>query len=233
MDTTFNNLNTSISFAFSILSIVFYSIVYYPQFYIIYKTKKTDGISIWMVLIWSQADIFSLLGTIILNLGLSLIIIGWYHVLIGLIMTLCILYYDNTHKKFKTIAVSLYYVINLTTCIYFTTTMLYDEQLGTIFGWTSSVLYIIGRLPQIYLNYTRKTTEGLSSLMYIFTILGNISYLLTILIYSTETHYIYLNTPWIIMIIISVIADIIVILQCNYYKIPKNNTENNINNINL
>jgi len=233
MDTTFNNLNTSISFAFSILSIVFYSIVYYPQFYIIYKTKKTDGISIWMVLIWSQADIFSLLGTIILNLGLSLIIIGWYHLLIGLTMTLCILYYDNTHKKFKTIAVSLYYVINLTTCIYFTTTMLYDEQLGTIFGWTSSVLYIIGRLPQIYLNYTRKTTEGLSSLMYIFTILGNISYLLTILIYSTETHYIYLNTPWIIMIIISVIADIIVILQCNYYKIPKNNTENNINNINL
>ena len=47
-----NSPNSIASFAFGILSIIFYSVVYYPQFYVIYQTKKTDGISIWMLLLW-------------------------------------------------------------------------------------------------------------------------------------------------------------------------------------
>ena len=45
-----------LSYIFSICSIVFYSIVYFPQFNEIYKTKSSDGISIFTLLLYTEAD---------------------------------------------------------------------------------------------------------------------------------------------------------------------------------
>lgn len=213
-----NSPNSIASFAFGILSIIFYSVVYYPQFYVIYQTKKTDGISIWMLLLWGQADFISLVGTVILNLELSLIIIGWYHAIVGLLMTLYTLYYEKDNKVIKYVYVAIYYIINVSVCIYLTVTMLYNYEAGTIIGWVSSVLYIVGRFPQLYLNYRRKTTEGLSILMYVFTILGNTCYLLATITFSIEPDYILTNLPWIVMIVVTVIIDFVVIFQSYYYK---------------
>ena len=214
----YNSPTDIASFAVGILSIIFYSVVYYPQFYIIYKTKKADGISIWMLLIWGQADFLSLIGTIILNLELHLIIIGWYHALIGFLMTLYTLYYEKENKLIKYVSVALYYVSNISICAYLTGSMLYNYDAGTTIGWISSVLYIVGRLPQLYLNFQRKSTEGLSVLMYIFTILGNTFYLLSVIIYSYDVEYIKLNMPWIVMIAVTVTMDFIIIFQVWFYK---------------
>ncbi len=213
-----NSPNSIASFVFGILSIIFYSVVYYPQFYLIYKTKKTDGISIWMLLVWGQADFMSLVGTVVLNLELSLIIIGWYHAVVGLLMTLYTLYYDKGNKLVKYISVIVYYIINVSVCVYLTSTMLYNFEAGTTIGWISSVLYIVGRFPQLHLNYRRKTTEGLSILMYVFTILGNTCYLLATLTFSIESEYIITNLPWIVMIVVTVTMDFVVIFQSYYYK---------------
>ena len=124
-----NNSITSI--IFGILSIIFYSVVYYPQFYVIYKTKKTDGISIWMLLVWGQADFMSLIGTVILNLELSLIIIGWYHVVVGILMTLYTLYYDdedsNENKLVKYVSVIIYYIINVRFIKYFSNIIFFNS----------------------------------------------------------------------------------------------------------
>lgn len=213
-----SNPNSIVSFVFGVVSIIFYSVVYYPQFYVIYKTKKTDGISIWMLLVWGQADFLSLVGVVVLNLELSLIIIGWYHAFIGLLMTLYTLYYEKNNKMLKYIAVGLYYGINISVALYLTIAFLYNYEAGTVLGWASSIFYVIGRLPQLYLNYRRKTTEGLSILMYIFTILGNTFYLLSVLSFSLEPDYIYTNLPWIFMIVITVLMDFGVLFQFRYYK---------------
>jgi uncharacterized protein with PQ loop repeat len=210
--------NSIASFALGVLSIIFYSVVYYPQFYVIYKTKKTEGISIWMLLVWGQADFLSLLGVVVLNLELSLIIIGWYHAFVGFLMTIYTLYYEKENKVIKYTAVGLYYGINITVSLYLTIAFLYNYEVGTVLGWVSSIFYIIGRLPQLYLNYRRKTTEGLSMLMYIFTILGNTFYLLSVLAFSLEPDYIYTNLPWIFMIVITVLMDFVVLYQFRYYK---------------
>lgn len=220
--------NSIASFAFGILSIIFYSVVYYPQFYLIYKTKKTDGISIWMLLVWGQADFMSLVGTVILNLELSLIIIGWYHAVVGLLMTVYALLYEKDNKLVKYTSVAVYYIINVSVCVYLTATMIYNFEAGTTIGWVSSVLYIIGRFPQLYLNYRRKSTEGLSILMYIFTILGNTCYLLATITFSIESNYILTNMPWIVMIVVTVTMDFIVIFQSYYYK--KKPVENTLEN---
>jgi uncharacterized protein with PQ loop repeat len=76
-------------------------------------------------------------------------------------------------------------------------------------------LYIFGRFPQIYENWNTKTTEGLSLLMYIFTILGNLCYI-GVIYFTPE--YLKENIPWLISSLFSILLDIIIILQYYYYK---------------
>lgn len=237
-----------ISYFLSTISLIFYSIVYVPQFYVIYKSKSSDGISFWMLLLWSQADVLSLIGTIVLNMPKSIVIIGWYHYIVGIIMILFVLYYTekytdnidyissneqinvdididvdtdidvdiiNRNYIYKFLASVVFISINT-----FTTMILnilisksYDE-IGATLGWVTMSFYLIGRVPQIWLNYKRKSTEGLSLLMYIFTMCGNGVYLAVITI---DPLYIESNMPWIITCIVTILMDIFVIGQHFYY----------------
>jgi uncharacterized protein with PQ loop repeat len=219
--------NEIISNICSIISVMFYSIVYYPQFYEIYKTKCTDGISIWMLLLWSQADLLSLYSTIFLGLQINLVIIGWYHAFVGLLMALCTLYYEsidisdrrgNFEKINMNLIFIIFYFINLTIGIFLTIKTPYNVYIGSVIAWITSILYILGRVPQIKLNIERRSTEGLSMLMYVFTICGNSFYFLTVITYSTEMSYILLNLPWLIMSIITISMDLFVIYQSYMYN---------------
>lgn len=57
------------------------------------------------------------------------------------------------------------------------------DTLGQTFGYFCAVLYLASRVPQIYLNYTRKTVEGLSLLFFLFACLGNLTYVISIIAY--------------------------------------------------
>lgn len=231
--------NIAISNICSIISTLFYSIVYLPQFYEIYKTQSIDGISIYMLLLWSQADLLSLYSTILLELQLNIIVIGWYYVFIGLCMVSYVLYFEikikitnkqdeiNTdnniiinyqNKKYiLLIQVLSYYIINFTIGIYLTINSISNVYIGVIISWMTSILYIIGRIPQIKLNYNRRSTEGLSSLMYIFKICGNLFYFFTFIIYSTDQKFLLVNLGLFTMIFVTILMDIFVIFQCIFY----------------
>jgi len=56
--------------------------------------------------------------------------------------------------------------------------------LGQIFGYICMALYLGSRIPQLLLNYRRKSTEGLSLLFFTFAILGNLTYVASILLYE-------------------------------------------------
>lgn len=47
---------------------------------------------------------------------------------------------------------------------------------GTILSWCSTVLYLGSRLPQLYHNFNRKSTAGLSPLLFIAAFCGNFFY---------------------------------------------------------
>lgn len=218
----------------SILSVICYSLVYYPQFYEIYKTKCTKGISIWMLLLWSQADFMCLYSNILLGLLLNLIIMAWYHVFIGFCITIFTFYYkiknDTFYEKVKmSMIITIYYTINLIIGIilnFKTPQNIYTvpnsvddgKGIGLIFSWISVVFYIIGRLPQIILNAKRRSTDGLSVVMYIFKIMGNLFYILTIITYSVEKEYILLNLAWIVFTVVTILMDLFVIFQYIYYN---------------
>ena len=51
---------------------------------------------------------------------------------------------------------------------------------GQIFGYICAVLYLGSRVPQILLNYRRKSTEGLNALFFLFACIGNLTYVFSI-----------------------------------------------------
>lgn len=55
---------------------------------------------------------------------------------------------------------------------------------GQIFGWLCALLYLGSRLPQLLLNWRRKSTEGVSILFFLFACLGNLTYVLSIFAYE-------------------------------------------------
>jgi uncharacterized protein with PQ loop repeat len=58
------------------------------------------------------------------------------------------------------------------------------DTLGQMFGYLCAVFYLGSRLPQLLLNFRRKSTEGVSLLFFLFACIGNMTYVLSILAYS-------------------------------------------------
>ena len=50
------------------------------------------------------------------------------------------------------------------------------ETVGTIISWGSTFLYLGSRLPQLYKNWSRKSTAGLSPLLFMAAFMGNLFY---------------------------------------------------------
>jgi uncharacterized protein with PQ loop repeat len=55
---------------------------------------------------------------------------------------------------------------------------------GQISGYVCAALYLGSRVPQLLLNYRRKSTEGISMLFFLFACLGNLTYVLSIVVYK-------------------------------------------------
>ncbi|KAI9933339.1 hypothetical protein MW887_007812 [Aspergillus wentii] len=111
---------------------------------------------------------------------------------------------------------------------------------GQIFGYLCAVLYLGSRLPQILLNFRRKSTEGVSLLFFIFACLGNLTYVFSILAYTPacegDLHkkqaghcqlgeaaalygkYILVNLSWLIGSFGTLLLDMVIFVQFFLYK---------------
>ncbi|KAL9680739.1 hypothetical protein QQ045_012518 [Rhodiola kirilowii] len=92
---------------------------------------------------------------------------------------------------------------------------------GQIMGWGMAVIYISGRVPQILLNMRRGNVEGLSPLMFIFALMGNTTYILSILVRSSKWVDVKANMPWLLDAAFCVSLDLLILLQFAYYKYQK------------
>ncbi|KAF4123191.1 CTNS protein [Geosmithia morbida] len=106
------------------------------------------------------------------------------------------------------------------------------NALGQFFGWLCAVSYIASRLPQLILNWRRKTTDGLSMLFFLFACLGNTTYVLSILAYEPKCgdrrctsaeagaiygRYILVNLSWIAGAFVTLLLDLGVFAQYFFY----------------
>lgn len=77
------------------------------------------------------------------------------------------------------------------------TELVYDP-LAQFFGWLCAILYLGSRIPQILLNYERKSCEGISFMFFLFACLGNLTYVISILAIDISWHYIWVNSSWLV-----------------------------------
>lgn len=104
---------------------------------------------------------------------------------------------------------------------------------GQFFGYLCAVAYIASRLPQLILNWRRKTTDGLSMLFFLFACLGNITYVLSIVAYEPKCHggscengegrriygrYILVNLSWLAGSFLTLLLDLGVFAQYFNYR---------------
>lgn len=73
-------------------------------------------------------------------------------------------------------------IVNALTSGLVTSLALKSEIIGLVFAWTCTCCYLTSRLPQIYTNYTRKSTSGTSILLFLAALTGNVTYTLSILL---------------------------------------------------
>jgi len=86
-----------------------------------------------------------------------------------------------------------------------------------IFGWMSAFLYLGSRIPQILKNRETKC-QGLSFMMFGFAILGNVTYVLSILLQSLSLHHLWINLSWLVGSGGTIGLDVIVLCQFFWYK---------------
>jgi hypothetical protein len=67
---------------------------------------------------------------------------------------------------------------------------------GAALGWTMTAIYLSGRVPQIIMNHKRGTVEGLSISMFTLAVIGNATYMASILARSCAWWRIKPNLPW-------------------------------------
>ncbi|XP_044067632.1 lysosomal amino acid transporter 1 homolog isoform X2 [Siniperca chuatsi] len=97
------------------------------------------------------------------------------------------------------------------------------EIIGFSIGSVSSVLYLCSRLPQMYTNFKRKSTEGVSYFLFALVILGNTTYGLSVLLKNPdegqgERSYLVHHLPWLIGSLGTLSLDLIISIQFIIYR---------------
>lgn len=56
-----------------------------------------------------------------------------------------------------------------------------DSDLGRALSWAGAVFYVGARIPQLWKNHKRQSTDGIAPFLFIATLLGNVTYNLNVL----------------------------------------------------
>lgn len=102
---------------------------------------------------------------------------------------------------------------------------LHMNWLAQSFGYLSAVLYLGSRVPQILLNFKRKSCEGISFLFFLFACLGNTTFIISVLSISMSPRYLLVNASWLIGSSGTLIMDFIIFIQFFVYNSSTDSTQ--------
>ncbi|SMN21875.1 similar to Saccharomyces cerevisiae YBR147W RTC2 Protein of unknown function [Maudiozyma saulgeensis] len=93
--------------------------------------------------------------------------------------------------------------------------------LAQMFGYLSAALYLGSRIPQILLNFKRKSCEGISFLFFLFACIGNITFILSVLVISSDPTYLMVNASWLLGSSGTLVMDFVIFGQFFAYGVGK------------
>jgi uncharacterized protein with PQ loop repeat len=92
------------------------------------------------------------------------------------------------------------------------------DPTAQFFGWLSAALYLGSRMPQILLNYKRKSCEGISFLFFLCACLGNLTYVISILSVSVDPYFLLVQSSWLAGSIGTLSMDFVIFIQFFVYN---------------
>eukprot|EP00058_Branchiostoma_floridae_P028403 XP_002613894.1 hypothetical protein BRAFLDRAFT_208580 [Branchiostoma floridae] len=207
-------------FILGLVSILCWIVVSLPQLYKGWKSGNADtALSLPFLLLWLFGDTANLIGCLLTGQLPIQLYTAIYYVFMDCLMIsqwfYCLI---KNRRKSKSEIVFLFFLTDkslslavpggddfsvnnavLSCCLMLSLNGLDAESdAGYAVGIGSSVLYLGSRMPQIYKNWKRKSTEGLSIWMFSLAILGNLLYGLQILLQSTKGYFIIRHLPWLV-----------------------------------
>ncbi|XP_051844342.1 lysosomal amino acid transporter 1 homolog isoform X1 [Antechinus flavipes] len=232
----------------------------FPQYIKACRTGNMDqAISIWFLLGWLSGDSCNLVGSFLANQLPLQTYTAIYYVLADLLMISLYFYYKYRNRQRFLIsapinAAFLFVSLGAVSAIplllqlspsspqevFRSRTLLTmeptdkpftkQEIIGFTIGSTSSLLYLLSRLPQIYTNFQRKSTQGISYSLFAMVILGNMMYGLSVLLKNpepgqTESSFLLHHLPWIIGSLGVLLLDVIISIQFLIYREHSSSSE--------
>lgn len=88
-----------------------------------------------------------------------------------------------------------------------------DQLVGSIFGWISGCVYVGSRIPQVVKNFKNKNVTDLSPIYVCFSIFGNGTNVISILLKSIEANYMWKQTPFLFGAMGPMACDILFLFQ--------------------
>ncbi|XP_053705203.1 lysosomal amino acid transporter 1 homolog [Synchiropus splendidus] len=234
-----------------LFSILCFMVSSLPQYYSSCKTGNMDSaLSIWFLLLWLGGDSCNLVGSFLADQLPLQTYTAVYYVLADLLMLAMYFYYklrNQLNRRTTTLnVVGAICVLGVTGTLTFPALGSHQEVysstlrgrallsikpftskeiIGFSIGSISSLLYLSSRLPQMYTNFKRKSTEGVSYFLFALIIVGNTTYGLSVLLKNpedghSEQSYLVHHLPWLIGSLGTLTLDLIISIQFLAYRKP-------------
>lgn len=220
---------SSTSIILGTISNVMWLFVLIPQLHTNYKLKKTDGISLSLIISWIYGDILVIVSSYLKQSNKIVMYSSIYHILLIMVLGCQVLYYRvnninnysqaedgerelDPERSYLTKSEQKYILLSvgsLGTSV--PGILFYPELIADIFGWCALGMFIGSRIPQIILNYEKKSSEGISAMSFILINISNYISLASILVDVHNYQDFLNNLQWIISPFLTSILDIIML----------------------
>lgn len=222
-----------------IVSSLVWFIALLPQLYRNYMSKNSDAVSLFFVLFWIVGDILNMLTALTKGISTVIVYVAIYHIILSIMFASQIMYYRLSYYHLvdenETVEQSMYslnrllftknekiFVISSTITIisYIIGQHLLSQNkiIADLVAWLTTIMFIGSRIPQIILNYQRKSTVGLSIYSFILLNIANYIFIVSVIVnvcdhIGNEYEFFISNLQWIVGPLIGSILDFVLLYQ--------------------
>jgi len=232
-------LGETLSLVFGMSNLVIWFGISLPQIYKNYKNDSSKAVSYLLYYKLLIGGIISLSIALIKHTSITVIYVGIHHTLITMILMTQLLYYrfkpryirlgehyeesiqyeNESLSKGEIITTMIFtpIVIILLMIVFITRNIILIETLA----WTANILFTTSKFTQIYINYSRKSTEGLSKFSFICMIFTDLCFIASILVNGIDkplSEIIVNNIQWLFSCTISLSCGILILAQFKLYE---------------
>jgi uncharacterized protein with PQ loop repeat len=131
-------------------------------------------------------------------------------------------YFNLGLSEFIFVIISIFTVI--TTQVFMVSNKEYNNITADVIAWLATAIFMLARIPQIILNFKRKSTNGLSLLSFIIINIANFFFLLSVLIILYDLtpnqymEYVLANIQWVVGSSSTTLFDCVIFYQFYKYR---------------